>query len=1229
MSSKTASLFNSVCFFLLSALCFSSPTIAKDWPTWRNNAQRTAVTSEQLPNSLNLQWTHQLGALTPAWPEDPRIQFDSHYEPVIVGQTLFVSSSRNDSVTAIDLSTGAKKWRYFANSPVRFAPIVYDNKVYFTADDGHLYCLDSEDGKLQWKFRAAPNGRKALANGRLSSVWPIRGGAVLSEGKIYFTCGVWPFEGTFLYTIDAQTGEFLKPPKHEIKTLKDITPQGYLVKNGNRLLIPCGRSIAACLDLKADKFIKHSYGNRATNYHVSSIGPYIFHGGSTFQMDAKKEYSVSARHPVLTDEFLYFGTGGNVVAYDLKTPKIVKSKDRRGKEITNTVLNQIWSLPLQKLHDIPKEKYAEWVKTHPAQLDLKAGNRLYGHQADKIFALELAEEGKTANVIWNQSIKGTPATMIAANGNLIVVTQEGDILCLNDKQTKTKIFSEENRKLAKTQDEWSQKTKQILDQTKAGNGYCLALGTGSGRLIEELIQQSKLSIIAVEPDRTKVERLRKHFDTAGLYGSRVIIHQGNPLTFQLPAYLAELIVSEDISSFINASSPKAWKTLYHSLRPYGGKACLQVGDNAYTTLLKTVKDKLLPQADLKRTDKFAVLTRVGALPGAANWTHEYGDASNTLMSRDQLVKAPLGVLWFGGPAGHGDLFYNRHDWGPSMAVIEGRMFLQGPGKLTSVDVYTGRILWQIPLIETPEDSPGRRGQGYNGKVVGHHFIAIEDSLYLVTSQNTCKRIDPATGETLAVMKLPNPDDRWGRIRVHEDLLLVSAFRVSKKIGEKYGKLPLELVALNRHTGKVVWTHKADLSFPVVSLSGDRIYVFDGALENFYKDYKRRGNIPKALEERYIKAIDVASGKLLWKHQTDVIGTWLSYSDQKDVLLITNRDSISAFKGKDGSELWKKYATGKGFKGHPENLWDKIIVWNDRILDQRGPGKSYDLETGEPILRTNPITGKPIPWEFTKAGHHCNYAIASPHLMTFRAASAGFCDIDSTNTSRLEGFRSGCRNSLIPANGVLNSPNMAHGCSCGYSLFTSLALTHVPESEVWSYSALAMNAKKDQVQRLGVNLGAPGDRQAENGTLWLDYPNVGGSSPVVSVKLDGKNLRYFRKHSAFVQEGDLRWVAASGVEGASSLSVTLSTVPTKERKYSVRLYFLEPDDQRPGQRVFDVQLQGKPVLKELDIVEEADGINRAIVREFKGVKASGSLKIDLNAISGRTLLSGVEISVEDE
>ena len=159
---------------------------------------------------------------------------------------------------------------------------------------------------------------------------------------------------------------------------------------------------------------------------------------------------------------------------------------------------------------------------------------------------------------------------------------------------------------------------------------------------------------------------------------------------------------------------------------------------------------------------------------------------------------------------------------------------------------------------------------------------------------------------------------------------------------------------------------------------------------------------------------------------------------------------------------------------------------------------------------HPLTGDEVAWEFTKTGHHCNYAIASEHLITFRAASAGFFDLINGGTSRLEGFRSGCRNSLIPADGVLNAPNFANGCICSYSIFTSLALIHVPENDKWSYSALKL--PEQRVQRLGVNLGAPGDRRDKSGTLWLDHPGVGGPSPNVAVKSEPDKPQWFRRLS---------------------------------------------------------------------------------------------------------------------
>ena len=66
--------------------------------------------------------------------------------------------------------------------------------------------------------------------------------------------------------------------------------------------------------------------------------------------------------------------------------------------------------------------------------------------------------------------------------------------------------------------------------------------------------------------------------------------------------------------------------------------------------------------------------------------------------------------------------------------------------------------------------------------------------------------------------------------------------------------------------------------------------------------------------------------------------------------------------------------------------------------------------------------------------------------------------------------------------------------------------------------------------VAVNFGAPGNRRAPNGTLWLDYPDAGsdaGPAPIVS---DPRQLETFRHHYSRIEEGDLKWVAASGVRG---------------------------------------------------------------------------------------------------
>ena len=147
---------------------------------------------------------------------------------------------------------------------------------------------------------------------------------------------------------------------------------------------------------------------------------------------------------------------------------------------------------------------------------------------------------------------------------------------------------------------------------------------------------------------------------------------------------------------------------------------------------------------------------------------------------------------------------------------------------------------------------------------------------------------------------------------------------------------------------------------------------------------------------------------------------------------------------------------------------------------------------------------------------------------------------------------------------------------------------------------------------------------EDGTLWVEFPGVGGKSPSAPVSLNPDKPSFFRKNALRISGEGPAWVAASGAKGLKEATVALDKDAKEERLYTVRLHFVEPDGLGPGERVFDVSLQGKPVLKEFDVAKEAGGADRALVREFREVAARKELKIAFAARVGVPVLCGIEI-----
>jgi len=90
-----------------------------------------------------------------------------------------------------------------------------------------------------------------------------------------------------------------------------------------------------------------------------------------------------------------------------------------------------------------------------------------------------------------------------------------------------------------------------------------------------------------------------------------------------------------------------------------------------------------------------------------------------------------------------------------------------------------------------------------------------------------------------------------------------------------------------------------------------------------------------------------------------------------------------------------------------------------------------------------------------------------------------------------------------------------------------------------------------------------------------------------------------------------------VSGGEADVVFQPLAKSATRTFTVRLHFCELEGARPGERVFDVSLQGKPVVRGLDIAA-AVGPGAALVKEFPGVEAATDMTLEFTKSPGSKL-----------
>ena len=950
---------------------------------------------------------------------------------------------------------------------------------------------------------------------------------------------MWPFEGIFVWALDAETGSpvwmndrcgslYLEHP-HAAMAFGGPSPQGYLLIRDGELVVPSSRAFPAFFDIHSGKLAEFAFG----------------HGGH----------------------------GSRPGSWFVAT-------DPHGELVVDRQINT-------EIHDAGQQVIGQ-AGVRPVSGEVLAERMTIGSRSYRLLdhaSAMISVGGKTLPFDEGfEGVAGQVHTMLAADGKLLVVTREGSIYCFGDSPNEAAAtWTPDTKPLDRPDDRWRATAARILKQIDSQAGFALVLGMGTGRLAEELVLQSDLHVIVVEPQQDKADAFRRRLDFAGLYGERIVVHVAEPLQFSMPPYLAGLIVSEDLEAAGFSAGSSFLHKAFAALRPYGGTLCLELSDEHYAAVQQWCRAGEIAGAEIKRAGDLSLVVRAGALPGAADYLGR--------PNHDQRVRAPLGLLWFGDTFHHHKLFY--------------RTFTHEAGRGLPQTIQVAGGVMRYEVTESPY-GPNPSGLGY------HDYL------------------------------------RW---------------------------LERELTYRDGFT-------------------------------------------------------DVYTGRVLSESEAEGAATAFT-----------------------------------------------------RPLDG-------DLEPSPAAFRCNPLTGIVEGRDMIKT-YGCDLLpVDFGELYTFRSGTAAYYDKRlESGTISISGIRSGCRNSMIPAGGVLSLPSWTGNCTCNYPVHTSMALVAMP-SDFEQWAAWGDVAVEGPVRRVGINLGAPGDRVAENGTLWLDWPSVGGPSPTVPVRMTPEDAEPFYRHAMWIDGGQgWPWVSASGIQGLNRLRIepvalkstppndtfsvrwlgsiqpehsatytfygssdyglrlwvgnqllldnstqlrrgemdelsaaipleagqtvpirleydppkqrpagesamfallwscdampkslipaarllsvdgqpggltgmyhataaltgpaalqidselrldwgqTLPAVlqplarpiPLEARPFTVTLTFAEPDGLSPGQRVFSVRMQGQPVLNDFDIALEAGGANRSVVREFPAVQIHEALELEFAASTDHpAVLCGVELIEE--
>ena len=1138
---------------LLSAL---AETLYAAWPMYQNDMHRSGVTSAKLNMPLHQVWKYVPDhPPAPAWPEPGRgmhrMDFDYAFQPVIADGLVYFGSSADATIRALDLQNGDVVWTFVTGGPVRFAPSVSNGKVYSVSDDGWLYCLDAKTAELVWKTRGAPSDRQLIANERMISRWPCRSGALVFDGVVYFTAGMWPTEGVFIYAVDAETGkrlwcnnnsgyQYTNLPHGGASGFSGVAPQGYLLATTDFLLVNTGRNIPAAFNRHTGELIyykpdcattsggtrttvagafffnpqNNSYAQRMKSSHIGEAKLVTGRRGLADGMigysmgDCKKQIFLRTHYQVLIAPDLIFAASiGKLEACD-------RTRFFARRAISSDIV--AWSAPCGRVYSMAC-----------------AGDTLFVGGKGSITAFDAAKGGE----LWKSTADGRLRGFAISDGRLVAATQKGSLICFGNSPASQDLTEGNNKKESTLSlpAAYEKLARNILAKTSVSEGYALVIGRNSTRTAAALAQQTDLQIIAMvnteKELRTETEWLLK----ATLYGVRVTVQiQKDPANLPFASFFASLVVASGKvpGEMINE--------LYRVLRPCGGTLLFtDISENGAKKLL----DDSAVRGDEIVNDGQMVVRK--ALPGAGEWRYGLADAGRTGVGQESRLRLPLELLWFGGP---GPAWMLNKWYRQSTPIsVNGRAFVAGENHLAAFDAFTGRELWRREMANAARDGD-------------HHAsgnMMADDSYLYIVVESKCHQLDQVTGEQRDTYDVPEalrknaeveyayvlhepkepPQNRtgflrWGYLGVSGDIILGSHRLPRTHEYPRYPSYDRAVFAMNMKRKSLLWVYRAKQVIPAshIVFGDDKVFLFDSVKEEQIAKDMRHGK--EIAYEQVLLALDMRTGKELWStrdipnevYEKERYGHFTKQLQYYQGLLILSANAV--YEAATGTRLWL---------GPTRNYYRNPLIYGDRII---AFPRSYDLRTGKYTMIPDAFTGESSTWQAIKA-YGCGGIAACRNLLFFRSGVIGLFDMRTNGLANFGGVRPSCGMNMIAANGVLLFLEHSSGCTCSYNYQTSLGLVSAGrDARTWyDYGKIR---KTGDIRQIRLNIGAPGAAVDTNGAVWVGLQTgLGGrrepANPVNIMMPSGK-LFHDPQLVQEMKDNEDAFVYSSGARGAGKIAL---------------------------------------------------------------------------------------------